>query len=140
MTTPTATARLEALRAVPLFSDLPDRSLKRILNIATEFDVQAGHVLVQPGLEGSGFFVIEEGTVVVEVGGKAWEHGPGEFFGELALLTPEAVRTARVRAKTAMRGLAIGRYDFRTMLEREPKIALHMLEAVAERLAEMVRG
>ena len=45
-----------------------------------------------------------------------------------------------MRTKTPMRGLAIGRYDFRAMLEREPKIALHMLEAVAERLAQTLRG
>jgi CRP-like cAMP-binding protein len=86
-------------------------------------------------LEGSGLFVIEDGTVLVELPNRKAELGAGECFGELALLTPEAVRTARVRAKTPVRVLAISRYDFRSLLESEPKLALSMLETLASRLA-----
>jgi CRP-like cAMP-binding protein len=132
----TATAaRLKALKGIPLFAGLEDETLQRILACANEVDVPAGQLLVQPGLEGSGFFVIEDGTVLVEMPKRKAELGPGECFGELALLTPEAVRTARVRTKTDARLLAISRYDFRSLLESEPKLALSMLETVATRLA-----
>lgn len=136
MARPTASERIRALRAVPLFAGLSDRSLRRILRAVTEFEAPAGQLLIETRHEGSGLFVVEDGTVTVEIGGKKIERGPGEFFGELALLTPEAVRTARVRAKTPIRCLAIGRADFRKMLEEEPKIAISMLEGLARRLAE----
>lgn len=132
----TVTERIDGLRAVPLFADLPERSLRRVLKLATEFEAPAGHVLVEAKHEGSGLFVIEEGTVVVEAGPARFEKGPGDFVGELALLTPQALRTARVRAKTPVRCLAISRWDFLELVEAEPKIALHMLEALAARLAE----
>jgi CRP-like cAMP-binding protein len=135
MPKPTTAQRVEALRQIPLFRDLSQKSLRAILACANEVDVPAGQVLVQPGLEGSGLFVIEEGSVMVELPNRKAELGPGECFGELALLTPEAVRTARVRTRTDVRCLAISRYDFRKLLESEPKLALAMLETLAERLA-----
>jgi CRP-like cAMP-binding protein len=60
--------------------------------------------------------------------------GPGEFVGELALLVPEATRSARVRAKTDVRCLAIFAGDFGQLLEDEPRIAVAMLPVLAERL------
>ncbi len=135
MAKPTVSSRVNALKTIPLFASLPEKSLRRILECANEVEVPAGQVLVQPGLEGSGLFVIEDGTVVVELPQRKAELGAGECFGELALLTPDAVRTARVRAKTPVRVLAISRYDFRKLLESEPKLALSMLETVATRLA-----
>jgi CRP-like cAMP-binding protein len=132
-------ARIDSLRAIPLFADLPERTLGRIRRTMTEFDAPAGQVLVQPKMEGSGLFVIEEGTVVVERGTRRIEMGPGEFFGELALLTPAALRVARVRAKTPVRCLAISRYEFMKLLEAEPKIAISLLGTLAGRLAEAGR-
>ncbi len=79
--------------------------------------------------------MIEEGTVVVEARGSVEiELGPGEFVGELALLVPESTRSARVRAKTDVRCLAIGAAEFKQLLDDEPRIALAMLPVVAERL------
>lgn len=129
-------SRLQQLRSIPLFSDLEEESLRRILEETTEFEANAGQVLVQPGQQGSGLFVVEEGTVVVELrGGARRELGAGEFFGEMSLLTP-AVRTARVRAKTPVRCLAINRSNFEKLLEQEPKIAVAMLQTLARRLAD----
>ena len=80
--------------------------------------------------------IVEAGTVVVEGPGKApVELGPGEFLGELALLTPEGIHTARVRAKSPAVLLAIGRADFARLIEDEPKIAVSMLSGLAARLA-----
>lgn len=86
-------------------------------------------------MAGSGLFVIEEGAVTVEVPGHSYDLGPGEFFGELALLTDHP-RAARVRAKTAVRCLALARHDFERILEAEPKLAVAMLRTVARRLVD----
>ncbi len=126
--------RTETFRAIPLFAELSDESLKRVLDIATEVDLPAGHVLIEAHREGSGLFVIEEGTVVVETGGKQIELGRGDFVGELALLT-DSHRSARVQAQTDIRVLAIARPQFETLIEEEPRLALAMLRALAARLA-----
>jgi CRP-like cAMP-binding protein len=132
---PTDAERIEALRSIPLFEGFSEASLQRVVDVAGELDAAAGQVLVQPRVEGSGMFVVEEGTVVVERSGKTIDLGPGQFFGELALLT-STTRTARVRAKTPARLLAISRSDFRQLLESEPKMAICMLEVLAKRFAE----
>lgn len=128
--------RIDALRRVPLFADLSRRSLERIGRAATEVEVPAGRVLIQPKAKGSGLFVIQEGSVVVELRGRRRrELGPGEVVGELALLRRSGARTARVQAKTPVRCLAIDRQTFRELLIAEPKLALALLEVVAERVA-----
>ncbi len=135
MAKPTMAQRVAALKQIPLFEGLSQRSLQRIVRMSNEVDIPAGQVLVTPRAEGSGMFVIEEGIVEVDKLGRKLELGPGQFFGELALLT-STTRTARVRAKTAVRCLAINRTDFQKLLSTEPKIAISMLEVMAQRLAE----
>lgn len=128
--------RADVLKKLPFFATMNQKALQRIAKAGTTFEVPAGHVLVQPHLPGSGLFVIEEGTVVVErPGKKPLELGPGEWVGELSLLTDKA-RSARVRAKTEVLCLAIGRQEFRALLEEDPKLALALLEVLANRLAE----
>lgn len=132
--------RLERLKAIPLFADLSDEALGAILEVATEFEAARGHVLVQPNQPGSGLFVIEEGSVEVELPHRRVELGPGEFFGELALLDEGATHIARVHALDRLRCLALGRDDFDRLLHSEPKIAISMLKVLARRLAAMSRG
>ena len=123
------------LAALPLFAGLDDDGLARVKAVAVEIDVPAGQTLVRPGDAGAGLFVLQSGTAVVEARGEhEIEVGPGEFVGELALLVPDSTRSARVRAKTDVRCVAIGGEDFRQLLEDEPRIALAMLPIVAERL------
>jgi CRP/FNR family cyclic AMP-dependent transcriptional regulator len=133
MTKTSASERLDTFRAIPLFAGLSDTALRRIIKVASEFDAPAGQVLIQPGTAGSGMFVLEEGSVTVEQGSKKIKLGPGEFFGELSLLT-DAVRNARVRAATDVRCVAIPRADFGKLLKEEPKIAVSMLGVLAARL------
>ena len=135
MPEPTEEQRLENLRQIPLFAELSEAALHRILDHATEFEARHGHVLVQPDQPGSGLFVIEDGTATVELRDRKIELGPGEFFGELALLTDRATHTGRVCATTPLRCLAIARDDFEALLESEPKMAVTMLKQVANRLA-----
>jgi len=126
---------LENLRKVPLFADLSEDSLARIADTSTVFEASTGHVLVQPRKAGAGLFVIEEGSVTVELQGRKLELGPGEFFGELALLRKDETHTARVCAASPCRLLAIRRDDFDGLLETEPHLAVSMLKVLAERLA-----
>jgi CRP-like cAMP-binding protein len=125
---------IEKLRLISLFAELHDHTLARIAELSTEFEAQAGWVLIEIGQPGSGMFVLEEGTVEVQTAdGRHWEYGPGEFFGELALLTDHP-RNARVRAKTDVRCLAISRRDFQELLREEPEIAVAMLPKLAQRV------
>jgi voltage-gated potassium channel len=125
---------IEKLRAIPLFAELSDHTLTRIGELSTEFDAQAGWVLVEVGQPGSGMFVLEEGTVEVQTpDGRHWEYGPGEFFGELALLTDHP-RNARVQARSPVKVLAISRRDFSQLIKDEPEIAVAMLPKLAQRI------
>jgi CRP-like cAMP-binding protein len=136
-----AIVNLERLRAVPLFSELPATALERLAEIASETAVPAGQTLTQRDDAGSGMYVIEDGAVEVELHGRSVDLGPGEFFGELSLLIPEARRSTRVRAVTAVQCLAFNRTDFAEILESEPALALAMLRSLAKRLiAEIEAG
>jgi CRP-like cAMP-binding protein len=128
-------AEFDQLRNVPLFVEADEAQLVRIAEVATAFEVPAGRVLAERGQPGSGMFVLLEGTVEVDVPGlDPIELGPGDFVGELSLLT-ESDRLARVRALTPVRGLAIGRAAFHALINDEPRIALAMLPVLARRLA-----
>ena len=120
---------------------LSDESLARIADAMTEFEAAPGQVLIQQDQPGSGLLVVREGTVVVERPGRSTiELGPGEFLGELALLTPEGTHTARVRAKAAAVLLAMGRADFARLIQEEPKIANAMLSGLAARLSNTMQN
>lgn len=128
---------IDTLRRVPIFASLDDAGLQRIADVGTEFQAGPGYVLVEHGQPGTGCFVIEEGSVRVELpSGDQVERGPGDFFGELSLLS-STPRTARVVAATDVRCIAIRRGDFEQLLHDEPSIAVAMLAELANRLAEV---
>ena len=127
---------VEMVRNVPMFAQLDDDELKWIADLATEFEVPPGFVLLERGQPASGMFIITEGTVTVELPHGPVEIGPGEFIGELPLLADGITRVARARAKTPVKGLAISRMAFSELLEREPRVAVRMLPILARRLAE----
>jgi CRP-like cAMP-binding protein len=126
----------DLVRLVPMFAELDDEEMAWVASLATEFDVPAGFVLIEHGQPGSGMFIVTDGIVSIELPRGAIERGPGEFVGELALLADGFMRVARVRAKTAVQGLAIGRMAFSELLHREPRVAVKMLPVLAMRLAE----
>lgn len=130
----------ERLREIPLFSELSDDALRAVAQIASEVELPAGQVMIQPNDPGLGMFVVEDGSVVVELDGREVKLGPGEFFGELALLIPEGIRAARVRALTDVRCLAIARKDFAELLDGEPAISVAMLPVLARRLSDEIRS
>jgi len=128
---------IERLRDIPLFGGLDESALGLVAGLTTEFTVPTGHVIVEQGHPGLGMFVLESGRVAVELrDGRRVELGPGDFFGELSLLT-DRERTARVHALTEVTCLALSREDFGRLIEAESQIAAVMLPVVAGRLADL---
>ena len=127
---------VDELRRLPPFAGLTDVGLQRLALRAAELRAAGGQVLALEGDPGAGMFVLCEGNVEVELRAGTLELGPGDFFGELALLVEDGSRVARVRATTPVRCVSIPRDDFMALVETEPSFALHMLRELARRLAE----
>lgn len=127
------------LAKVPMFSACSKRELNLIARAAKEVNHAAGTVLAREGERGVGLFLIVEGRCVVSIGGKQKAKlGPGEFYGEIALLDG-GPRTATVTAQTDVRLVGITEWVFRGLLREHPSIALKTLESVAGRLRAVAR-
>ena len=113
----------DRLSAVPLFADLSDDQLDRLAAGTSEFAAPAGQALIERGKPGSGIFVLEQGVAIVEAPEGTRELGPGDVFGERALLGDDIGRTARVRAETDVRCLAIARVEIEQLLAEDPRLA-----------------
>ena len=128
--------KVELLREVPLFANLSKRELEEIARIADEIDFPDGRELIREGARGREFFVLLDGAVeVTQDGHRINQLGAGDFFGEIALVLPSSVRTATVTASTPVEALVVTGPDFRSLLQRSPKIELKVLKAAAERLS-----
>jgi len=119
---------LERLRAQPLFADLGEDTLVRLAAETTELEAPAGQLLIEYRAPGSGLFVLEEGQAVVEAPDGRFELGPGDVFGERALLGENIPRAARVRAETGVRCLAIARPAIDRLLVEDPRIGERLRE------------
>jgi CRP-like cAMP-binding protein len=130
-------AAAEVLSRVPLFSELNQRQLKRLANDFRERRFKEGTSIVKQGeMSGIGFFVITEGVAAVEIDGREVATlGPGDHFGELALIS-ENVRTATVKAITPLTCLEITFWDFRKAAKANPDITWKLLQYVADLLVE----
>ena len=112
----------ERLRSLPLFADLDDEQLERLASCTSEFEAPAGQALIERGRPGSGLFVLENGEALVEAPEGMRELGPGDVFGERSLLGEDGERTARVRARTAVRCLAIARTELERLIAERPSL------------------
>jgi CRP-like cAMP-binding protein len=124
------------LRNVPLFASLSSKELERVARWADEVDVREGKQLMAQDALGYEFFVIEDGHAEVTQDGKRIRLlGPGDFFGEIALL--ETVRrTARVVAESPMRLVVMHRREFKQMQRELPDVAEKIEQAIRERFRE----
>ena len=113
----------DRLGRLPLFADLDDAQLDRLAAATSEFDAPAGQALIERGRPGSGIFVLEEGQAIVEAPEGTHQIGPGDVFGERSLLGDDISRTARVRAETDVRCLAIARAEIEQLLAEDPRVA-----------------
>jgi len=122
------------LKKVPLFSGLDDRELEEIAGSMKERRYSAGDTVTEEGAGGAGFFVIEDGAADVSVDGQArGAIGPGDYFGEIALLTGSD-RTATITASSDMVCWGMTAWDFRPLVESNSAIAWKLLTAMAEKL------
>jgi CRP/FNR family transcriptional regulator, cyclic AMP receptor protein len=125
------------LAKVPLFAGLKERDLAELARNCDEIDVQTGRVLAHEGGSGQEFFVLIDGRVGIDrAGAHLRDLGPGEFFGELALLT-SGPRTATATALTDSRLMVLTRQQFNSLLLLNPPIQEAVLQAVGERLARL---
>ena len=132
-------APVELLQRVPLFSGLGRRELERVANSMKERRFRKGDTVTSEGRGGVGFFVIEEGEADVTVhGDERARLGPGDYFGEIALIT-ESDRTATITAETDMRCYGMTMWDFRPLVESNASIAWNMLQSLAQKLREAER-
>lgn len=102
---------LELLRGIEFLAQLPEPVLERLAGGATPAAAAAGQPVVSRGDPGHHFYVVAQGRAVVELDGSQRELGPGESFGEIALLR-DVPRTATVRAVDELKLYAIARNDF----------------------------
>jgi CRP/FNR family transcriptional regulator, cyclic AMP receptor protein len=126
-----------ALRRVSFLEPLRDKDLQRLARDVTERRVGPGEELVTQGSPGIAFFVILDGTASVLVDGKErGKLGPGDHFGEIALLLPEVARsrTATVRADTDMRVAGMAEWNFKGFIAEHPEVAWTLLMALARQL------
>jgi CRP/FNR family transcriptional regulator, cyclic AMP receptor protein len=129
--------KLQLLRAVPLFSNCSKASLGQIARLVDEVSLPAGRVLMREGRLGDEFFVIVEGKVRIERGGRRVDiEGPGDFLGEIALVDHRP-RTATAICDTPCRLLVLGHREFHTLMAQSPAISNAVLKALAERLRNL---
>jgi CRP/FNR family transcriptional regulator, cyclic AMP receptor protein len=123
---------VELLQRVPIFSDLNRRELDRVAGSMKARTFKSGDKVTIEGQGGVGFFVIEEGQAKVSVGGDERRTlGPGDYFGEVALLT-DSPRTATITAESELRCHGMTSWDFRPLVETHSSIAWKLLQAMAK--------
>ena len=130
--------RTEALKKSPLFSDFTEKELASVASTAKERSFSAGDSIIERGREGGrGFYLLLEGKANVSAGGKDLaEFGPGDYFGEMALLLEDTPRTADVTAVEDTTCLVITSWDLKALLKSHPEIGVKMMSELARRLRE----
>jgi CRP-like cAMP-binding protein len=125
----------QSATSIPLLAVLNSRAREQVLRNAREQQYAPGEVVVREGAPATHLYLIVSGTAVVEQGaqGTVGRMGPGEFFGELALIE-EHGRTATVKAETELRTIVVSAWEFRASLEEHPEMAVPMLHAIIGRL------
>jgi CRP-like cAMP-binding protein len=131
----------DALRNVPLFAGLDEKALEALAGFTFRKTFEAGELIVEEGRTGNGLFIIVSGSAEVVKGLQTVQPrtvaklGAGDPIGEMALLG-EWPRSASVRVLEATECVGIDRWIFLDHLDKEPKLALRMLQILALRLAE----
>jgi CRP-like cAMP-binding protein len=124
------------LRHAKLFDGLPDAEVRAAEKQMKPVQHPAGHQIVVKGDGGVGFMIITEGTVSVQtVQGKTRKLGPGDSFGEMALLDQEG-RSATITADTDVTLATIPEWNFKPFLKEHPEIAYRLLQTLSRRVRQ----
>jgi CRP-like cAMP-binding protein len=126
----------ESLSHVPLFAGLGEKDRRKIAERMSERTFSEGDTITEQGRSGVGFFVIEEGDATVSIEGQIVRTlGPGDWFGEIALID-EGPRSATVVAGTDLRCRGMTAWEFKPFVQEHPEVAWPLLETLAARLRE----
>ena len=129
-------APTELVQGVPLFADLDKRELQGVANSMKERMFRAGQKIATEGQMGIGFFLIAEGTATVMKGeDELASLGPGDYFGEIALID-DGLRTASVVADSELKAYGLTSWEFRPLVESNATIAWKLLRTMAARLRD----
>jgi len=129
-----AEAPVELLQRIPLFEHFEKGDLERLARSFKERTFDAGSTVAGEGKTGAGFFVIESGEATVSVrGDERRSLGPGDYFGEIALID-DGARSATVTAVSDLRCYGLTSWEFRPLVESNASIAWKLLETMAQRL------
>jgi len=129
--------KLKLLKTVPLFALCDERSIERLGMLVEEVDLPAGRVLFRQGDTAQELFIIVSGQVRIERDGAVLANsGPGDFFGEIALVT-EGTRTATATCVSPCRLLVLGHRDFHSLMDEFPALKMRVLETLATRVRRL---
>jgi len=127
-----SSATIDALRGVPLFADLDDDELTRVASVFKQRRFADGETVIQQGSGAAAFFVIDSGAARVIVDGDERRlMGPGEHFGEMALIDA-GTRTATVVASGALVCSGVTFWDFQPLVEANGVIGWKLLRSLIE--------
>jgi CRP/FNR family cyclic AMP-dependent transcriptional regulator len=126
----------EMLSRVPLFAGIDRKQLSRLVDRMSERTFAEGETALEEGRGGAGFWLIESGDANVSVGGSQVRTlGPGDYFGEIALID-DGPRSASVVAATDMQCRGIAAWEFKGFVLEHPEAAWAIMETLARRLRE----
>jgi phosphoserine phosphatase RsbU/P len=132
----------EIIRRVPLFSAVPPRHLRWLAETLQAEDLLAGTVLFHEGERGERFYIVIQGEIEIfkrlEDGGEqvVAVRGPGEYVGEMSLISASGLRTGGARARTDGEVLVMTREDFDALLHRYPSLGYTLARVMGERLEQ----
>lgn len=129
----------DKLKEISIFSECSNKELRAISKLLTQVSVKSGRILTTQGDPGREFMIIVSGQATVRRDGKVLATlGPGDFFGELAVIAG-VPRNATITADTDMVIEALNRREFSSLLDESPKIAKKILVGAVTRLHENER-
>ena len=102
---------------------MDEEDLRTLEAVGTRLEFGAGQMLIERGMPGTGLYLVLEGHIVVEAPERTRELGPGSVVGERALFSEDGMRTARVRALTYGRVVAVERAEVDRLCAEDPGFA-----------------
>lgn len=124
------------LKQAKLLQGLPESELRSLQKQVKMVKHPAGQRIMVRGDGGVGFMIITDGSVTVTtVQGKARKLGPGDSFGEMALLDQEG-RSASVTADTEVTLATIPEWNFKPFLKEHPEVAYRLLQTLSRRIRQ----
>ena len=127
----------DAMRRVPLFAELSEGELEQVARLFKQRTFTAGETVAREGSGGAAFYLIESGKASVSVAGQQRAGlGPGDYFGEIALIDG-GLRTATITAASDGTSYGLTPWQFRPLVETNASIAWPLLEAMAKRTRDI---